>query len=150
MFINTKKEEAETVRIEKELRKAERDTKTRIPLWEKIIQTTMAVFISSVEAEKRQQEHILVSHLRAMDSSVAEDDIRRQKEAQEIFVELKRREAEKQHILQLEEVEKQKSTNLSLFVLAQFCFTDFLEIIIFLKFTGTLRNLCITIFLKIT
>eukprot|EP00526_Cylindrotheca_closterium_P006416 CAMPEP_0113644964 /NCGR_PEP_ID=MMETSP0017_2-20120614/23677_1 /TAXON_ID=2856 /ORGANISM="Cylindrotheca closterium" /LENGTH=610 /DNA_ID=CAMNT_0000556627 /DNA_START=58 /DNA_END=1890 /DNA_ORIENTATION=- /assembly_acc=CAM_ASM_000147 len=104
IFISTKKEEAETVRMEKERQHA----KMRIPLWEKIVETTIAVFVSSVEAEKRHQEHVVMSHLRAMDSSVDEDGVRRQKEAQELFVTMKRRELERQRALEMEEVEKQR------------------------------------------
>ncbi|CAJ1962711.1 unnamed protein product [Cylindrotheca closterium] len=108
MFISTKKEEAESVRTEKERQRSEKDAKMRLPLWEKIVQTTLMVFVSSVEAEKRQQEHIVMTHLRAMDSSVDEDDIRRQKEAQELFIDMKRREVERQRFLEMEEVEKQR------------------------------------------
>ncbi|KAL3943729.1 MAG: hypothetical protein SGBAC_002199 [Bacillariaceae sp.] len=104
IFITTKKEEAETVRSQR----AERDSKLRIPIWEKIIQTTLAVFISKVEAEKRQQEHVMMSHLREMDASVDEDDFRRQKEAQELFVTMKRRELERQRFIEMEQVEKQR------------------------------------------
>lgn len=116
MFVDTKKEEMEQKKAEEDRKRAKRQARMKASTswWESIVQTLIAIFISSVDAEKRKQEKALLSRLPLLELRMDEEDVRREMETQALLVNMKKKEMERERMVKLSplQVEKRRKSQL--------------------------------------